>query len=461
MARSKRYDMKIAKSVIAVLFSILFFSLGAFADTEAPDRQETEVAKAQSEVQQEKETPTLPSVETWGDFAPGKGFLIGRNNIGELAISAYGLVRYINQMPADQNFTDHLGFEHDVDTRNDIFAHRFMIFLKGWLGTPKFIYNIVLWTVSTTDQKAIFGIIGYQFGQKFSLYAGLNGLPGTRSIQGSHPFWLAPDRVMADEFFRPYFTNGVWAQGEILSGLWYNVMLGNNSSSLGIKAVELDRKFSYGASLWYMPTTHEFGPRGGYGDWERHDKLATRFGIGAVKSPENKQTTDPDPKAAPNNTVLRLADSLNVFDDGSLAPGVSVQSVDYYVLSVDAGVKYKGFFLQAELYNRWLNNFKADGSLPVSQIYDLGFYVQAAFFPLPKKLELYAATSQIFADKSADFSNSNEYLGGLNFYPFDSRDYRLNLQVMYVNRSPVSSTFGYYVGGQKGYTVSTAVSVFF
>jgi hypothetical protein len=40
---------------------------------------------------------------------------------------------------------------------------------------------------------------------------------------------------MADEFFRPYFTNGVWAQGEVAQGLWYNAMLGNNSSSLGIK----------------------------------------------------------------------------------------------------------------------------------------------------------------------------------------------------------------------------------
>jgi hypothetical protein len=262
---------------------------------------------------------------------------------------------------------------------------------------------------------------------------------------------------MADEFFRPYFTNGAWAQGEILPGFWYNAMVGNNNSALGIKAVELDRKLSYGASMWYMPTTREFGPRGAYGDWERHDKVATRFGIGAVKSPENRQSTT----GSVNNTTLRLADSLNVFDTDSLAPGVSVESVDYYVLSVDAGVKYKGFFLQAELYNRWLNNFNADGALPVDRIHDLGFYVQTAFYPVPKKLELYAATSQIFGDENAGFSNSNEYLGGLNFYPFKSRDYRLNLQVMYVNRSPVSSTFGYYVGGQKGYTVSTAASVFF
>ena len=57
----------------------------------------------------------------------------------------------------------------------------------------------------------------------------------------------------------------------------------------------------------------------------------------------------------------------------SLAPGISVQSVDYQVVSADAAVKYRGFFLQAELYNRWLNNFLADG--PMVEIHDWGYYV--------------------------------------------------------------------------------------
>ena len=35
-----------------------------------------------------------------------------------------------------------------------------------------------------------------------------------------------------------------------------------------------------------MPTTHEFGPRGAYGDWEWHEELATRFGMSYVDSPE-------------------------------------------------------------------------------------------------------------------------------------------------------------------------------
>jgi hypothetical protein len=91
----------------------------------------------------------------------------------------------------------------------------------------------------------------------------------------------------------------------------------------------------------------------------------------------------------------------------------------------------------------------------------VGFYVQAAFYPVTKKLELYGATSQIWGDREAGFDRSSEYMGGANFYPANTRNHRVNAQVMHVDRSPVSSTFGYYVGGQKGTTLSLAASVFF
>jgi len=402
--------------------------------------------------------PYVP-VETWGEFNPGKGFLIGKSALGSLSISGYALVRWMDQTPADETFTDHLGNVHPVDTRNDIYSHRIMVFFMGWLGNPKLVYSIVLWTVNTTDQRAIFANVGYQFSRKFSLYAGLNGAPGTRSLQGSHPFWLAPDRVMADEFFRPFFGSGVWIQGELLSGFWYNAVLTNNSSSLGVKSSQLDRDYTSGASVWWMPTTKEFGPRGAYGDWEQHEKVATRFGVSTVRSPEQR-FTDATTNAS-GNTTIRLADSLNVFDAGALAPGVTVDRVNYRILSVDAGVKYRGFFLQTEYYNRWLDHFQADGALPVGSIHDTGFYVQAAFYPVPKKLEVYAATSQIFGDKQAGFANSSSYLAGANFYPFNTRNHRLNAQVIDVNHSPVSSAFGYYIGGQTGTTFSVAFSVFF
>jgi hypothetical protein len=413
---------------------------------------------AGASVSQPAAPPAYVPVETWGEFDPGDGFLLGKSSAGELSISGYALVRYVNQIPGEQTFTDHLGNERTVDGRNDIWPHRVMIFLKGWVGNPRLIYAVTFWTVLDTNQNAIFGNLGYQFSRKFSVYAGLNGTPGTRSLQGSHPFWLGQDRVMADEFFRPYFGSGVWAQGEAVPGLWYNVMLSTTNSILGLTSSQLDRTFSTGASMWWMPTTREFGPRGAYGDWEMHQKVATRFGVSTTWSPEQRFTNS---SGASENTTLRLADSVNVFDRGALATGVTVDTVNYQILSFDAGLKYKGIFLQTEIYNRRFDTFRADGPLPDASIHDTGFYVQAAFFPVPKKLELYGVTSQIFGDKDAGFRNSSEYIVGANFYPFDARNYRLNIQEARVNRSPVSSAFGYYVGGLKGDSLAVGFSVFF
>src|SRR5918993_732459 len=205
---------------------------------------------------------------------------------------------------------------------NDVFPHRIIVFLKGWLGTPKLIYTVFFWTVNTTDQDALFAVVGYQFDRKFSLDAGINGNPGTRSMQGSHPYWLGHDRVMADEFFRPYFAYGTWASGEITPGLWYNAMVADNSSSLGVRAVQLDRSFTTGGSMWWMPTTKEFGPKGAFGDWEHHEKLATRVGFSTTQSREERFTDSNT--GGSGNTTIKLADSLNVFDTGSLAPGVTV-----------------------------------------------------------------------------------------------------------------------------------------
>lgn len=45
-------------------------------------------------------------------------------------------MRYINQMPADQTFTDHLGNVNIIDPRNDVQFHRVKIDFRGWLGSP-------------------------------------------------------------------------------------------------------------------------------------------------------------------------------------------------------------------------------------------------------------------------------------------------------------------------------------
>jgi len=396
---------------------------------------------------------------SWGVFdETGSGFLVGRTDVAELKIGGYGLMRYINQLPATQVFTDHLGRVHEVDPRNDLQFHRAMIFLRGWLFSQKFRYQITSWTVMSTDQSTLFGFMGYQFHKAFNVYGGTTGIGGSRTLYGSHPFWLANDRVMADEFFRGAFTNGVWVNGEVAPGLWYNVAVGNNFSTLGITAKQLNRNLATGGTAWWMPTTHEFGPSGSYDDWEYHEHVATRFGFSTARSREDRQELD---NTNPENTQVRLADSLLLFETGSLAPDVTVREANVRLLSFDAGMKYHGIFLQTEAYRRLINRLDADGPLPVSQIIDKGFYVQGAFYPIKQKLELYGATSWVIGDKSAGFDTSHEYLAGANYFWFHSRNIRSNVQIINVDRSPASSTFGFYVGGQKGPTVSLATSFLF
>src|SRR5690606_17613101 len=136
-------------------------------------------------------------------------------------------------------------------------------------------------------------------------------------------------------YFRPFFTQGVWANGEVVPGVWYNVIAGHTSSTLGVTAGLLDRRLTYGASVWWMPTTHEFGPRGAFGDWEWHEEVATRFGASSTFSTEQRLA---DVLSPPGNTTLKLADSLNLFATDALAPGVTVTEARYRIVSVDAGM---------------------------------------------------------------------------------------------------------------------------
>jgi hypothetical protein len=397
---------------------------------------------------------SLAAHETWGSLDPGKGFLVAETKQGDLSISAYAMFRYLNQLPADQIYLDHLGRERAVHARNDLQFHRVQVFFKGWVYDPRIRYVMNVWTVNSTGQIALVGNMSYRFGGYLTLYAGVNGIPGTRSLGGSHPYWLAPDRVLADEFFRPGFTSGVWATGQALPRFYYTAMVGTNLSELGISATEDTRDLAYGGTLWWMPTTGEFGPRGAYGDYERHQQVATRFGVSAAHSREDRFSQLS--QRSPDNTSIRLSDALNLFETDALAPGVTMQKANYTLFSADAGLKRRGLFLQTEFYFRWLDHFAADGPLPLSSIYDNGFMVQAAQMLTPS-FELYSATSYIFGQ----FNDSWEVLGGANVYLANTRNVRLNFQVIRVDRSAVNSSFGYYVGGQSGTTFSVASSILF
>lgn len=424
-----------------------------------PSTQSSSQQPAQNQTNDQDDKSLLPEASAgnpaiFGEFNPGRGFTVGRGEYGELNLSGYMVARYLNQLPGTQSADDHLGRPVPIDPRQDFQFHRVMLFSQGWLFSPKFQYSTFLWTVQDTNQVAVGGALYYDFGKFMNLGAGWNAYPGTMSLQGSHPYWLSYDRVMADEFFRPYFSQGVFAKGNFLPRLEYRWMVGNNNSNLDVPAVKLDRDLSAGFAITWLPTTGEFGPRGAFGDYESHENLATRFNFAYTYSPEDRQGDIGTPAG---NTTLRLSDSLNIFDTGSFAPGVTVEKARYQLISGSVGIKYHGLFVQGEGYDRKLDNFVANGPLPVNAVRDYGFYVQLGYMVVPKRIELYGATSYIFGQ----YGHPKEFIIGGNYYPWNSRNARLNIQLVNVDHSPVSSTFGFYLGQLTGQVFSIGITGFY
>jgi hypothetical protein len=386
--------------------------------------------------------------ETAGEFTPAQGFDIFKSKRGSLNISVYGLFRYLNQMPGEQTFTDHLGNTRTVKARNDINWHRTFVWLSGFFYDPKLRYTIAIWSLPTTQQTLVFGALRYSMSRPLTLGVGIGPNLTNRSMQGSWPFWAGSDRQMGEEALRGGFSSSFFITGEPVDRFFYTAAITNNLSQLGVTATNDTRDLGYSASVWWMPTTGEFGPRGGFGDLEEHQQVATRFGMSAEHSRENRYA---QLNAPPNATQIRLSDGVFPFETGALADTVTVEFLDYEVISFDAGFKYKGFAFQGEYTLRTLSNFDATGPLPDDSILDQGFFAEAGHMVVKKKLLLYAAGSYLFDEFER---NPWELGGGASFYPFGNRSWRLNMHLLHIEQSPAGSNFGYYTAGQTGTILS-------
>ncbi len=404
-------------------------------------------------VQTDPNTTVYPNTAA-GEFTPGRGFSMVKNKFASLNLSMYAMGRYINQLPGHTTWYDHLGNPRDFKGRQDIYWHRVMIWFTGYLGSPKLTYMATVWTVFTTQQTLVYGNISYQFNRHVKLGIGITPNTSIRSLQGPFPFFSSTDRSMTEDALRGGFTNGFFAVGEIVPRLNYWAMIGNNLSQLGIKAANLTRNMSSGVSLSWMPTTGEFGPRGGNGDFEDHQKLATRFGTSYCHSRENRFNNTGEP--SPDNTQVRMSDGVLFFETGALANGVTVQEADYDMVAVDLGFKYRGMALHTEFYNRLLSKFDADGALPMTSIRDKGFSVQAMYMAVPKTLCIYGIWTGIVDQFKR---NPYEVGGGFNIYPQKTRSWRLNIQTLYVYKSAAGGTFGLYTAGQTGANITIGTDI--
>jgi len=390
------------------------------------------------------------SVSKPGFYKPGTGFGVANTDKGSLNIRLYGYIRYLNQTALDETFTDSFGNVSTIQPRQDMQVNKVNIYFLGWLMDPKLRYMFYVWTSNTAQgngaQVVVAGNVAYAFDPHVRVGLGISALPGVRSTEGNFPYWLSVDsRLIADSYFMPSYTTGVFADGKIVDGLEYQTMLGNNLSQLGVDAGQMDETFNTWASaLVWMPTTKEFGKRNGFGDFDPHAKLATRVGAHYTRSDEDKQS-QPNTEAI-ENAQIRISDGNIVFKPGLFGAGINIEKVRYQMSSADAGFKYKGYALEGEVYKRWVDHMSGTNTdqLPMNMLTDTGFQLQLSGMVVPKTLMLYVAGSKVFGQ----YGDPHDLRVGANWFPFKNTVWRWNGEVLHLDRSPVGAlSLPYPVGG--------------
>lgn len=357
-------------------------------------------------------------------------------------------IRYLNTLSSNETFTDHLGVIREVHTRNDITVNRSMFILGGYVFDKRLRYSLTVWTSAGAASIVVAGNIGWQFNKKFTLTGGYTGVPGSRSLVNTFPFFASTDRSMADNFFRPGFTQGVWANGDLGHGVNYLAFVGNGLNTLNISANKIDTKLLFSGSVWWEPFGAYGEPgkaRNMYDDYFASKKTRIRLGTSLTRSPEDRFSNLE--QSNPDNTSIYNSDGVLAFSTGAFAPGVTLQKATYRMWALDGGLKRSGFAVNGQYYFRWLNHFEADGPLPVTSTFDHGFELSASHFVVPKKVIVYGRGSKVFGQ----FGDSSEYAGGVKWYFLPTERIWLNGELMRVNKAPYSGAFTPYTAGMNGW----------
>jgi hypothetical protein len=371
----------------------------------------------------------------WGNYTPNFGYKLANTEYGDVNLSIYSYARYLNQRALEPTYTNAFGVTTYLQQRQDFQLQKVQIKFLGWVMDPKLRYFLYAWTSNASQglgaQVVLAGNLNYTFNDHVTITAGIMSLPGTRSVEGNFPFWLGVDtRLIADEYMRPSYTSGVRGSGTLGKRFSYQTMIGNNLSTLGVSAAQLPNYFETNSTaLIWMPTTGEFGM--GFGDFEDHQKVATRLAGHFTYSKENKQSQPNNDEF--ENTQLRLSDGSIIFTPNLFGPGILINDAVYKMASIDWGVKYRGYALEGEYYKHVLTNFQGVNTSDLRPNHDYGYQLQASAMVIPKTLQLYAGGSEVIGD----YGRPWDFRAGVNYFPFKNRVVRWNNEFLYTYRSPV------------------------
>jgi phosphate-selective porin OprO/OprP len=381
-----------------------------------------------------------------------------------LSTGVWGQLRY-TLTDVDQSYTNPSRGSEDSQTFD---FPRIRAYWKGNAYSPRLTYEVELELNASSgdllrNAYADYGFfedgwLNLRFGQWKTPYCRQEMTPDSRQEFN--------ERSIACQNFRFERDKGVQLYGLPMSALVeYYAGVFNGTGRNG--PPNPDTNFLYVFRL----ATNPLGPVG-YSEGDVQDSPHPLFGIGTSFGYERARadefttaataTVDPDDPdemeiaslGQPKNRVPFLL-MIQPFYDELANPGGLTAEVQNF--EVDGAFRWRGFFAQAEYYHAWVSN-DANGSaapappfvLPQKHFQAWGYYAQAGYFIIPKKLEVAARYSELVPNKDFQTTKANgrtitpsqtELLGAVNYY-FSGHNLKLMTDFGPITNEAVRSASG-------------------
>jgi hypothetical protein len=372
-----------------------------------------------------------------------------------MALGGYMQLRWFEFARDATSWTDNASVTRQINNINTFNINRFLLSFHGHVVDERLVYNFALFGTTNVGVRSgvvPIGLAGWKFSDAATVGVGVTPVPGTREWIEASPWTVGIDRSMANTFFRPGFSPGAMAIGSLFdSTVHYQAGAWNAIDGGTTGVLRRGTSMAWAGNTWWEP----FGPFGlGVSDMEHHDEPVVRLGTSGVYALTNAL---PIQGSNPEDTIVRLSDGTPIAERDALGPNSLLEQYLYKLASVDAAWKYRGVGLAFEYYFRLLDNFSGEGTFERSSIFDHGGMAYLSWCFVPRTYEAYARSSVV----TGPYGTGQEYGGGLNWYLKESRQARLTLEALHMNRNPAQNFLYPYRAGYTGTAIQTQLVVAF
>ena len=373
------------------------------------------------------------------------------------ALSGYVQLRWFEFARSATDWTNNAGQTLPVTNINTFNLNRFFLSTSGHVVDERLLYNITIFGTSDSGLRnpvVPIGFGGWKWSEAAMLGVGVTQVFVTREWPESSAWQMGVDRSMANTFFRPGFSPGVFAKGMLGdSVLFYQAGIWNGIDGGTLGARRVGTAMAFAGNTWWEP----LAPCGlGYGDMEHHRETAIRVGLGGCYG-RTQQILASGIGGNPEDTLVRLSDGTPLNIEGALGPGTKLSQFRYQLAAFDLGWKRNGWAASFEYYFRLLNGFVGQGQFERNSVYDHGGNAYLSWCFIPRTLEAYGRSSVV----TGDYGTGQEYGGGVNWYLRHSRQARLTLEALSIVRSPAQNILYPYRAGFTGTAIQTQLLVAF